>query len=102
MNWVRLAATSEVEVGQIKGFVIGHKKIALYHTVDGFYATSDLCSHSGRLLSAGSLNQHTVMCPAHGGKFNVKSGQATAFPCVEPVKPYPLDIRGHEVWIKLY
>lgn len=101
MSWVQIAAVEELEVGQMKGLIVGYKKIALYHLEDGFYATSDVCSHSGRLLSPGTLYGQTVTCPAHGGKFNVKTGKAKAFPCVEPIKTYPLEIRNSDIWLKV-
>lgn len=99
MDWVQVATVDELDVGQMKSVLVGIKRIALYHVEDGFYATSEVCTHSGQSLVEGSLNGEVVTCPAHGGKFNVKTGRAKAFPCIIPLKKYPVEVRNDALWI---
>lgn len=83
----------------MKQVTIRDEDIALYHTTDGFFATSDVCTHASESLCKGSLHGNIVACPKHGGKFDVTTGQPTAFPCVYPVATYEVELRGSEVWL---
>ncbi|MDQ0190598.1 3-phenylpropionate/trans-cinnamate dioxygenase ferredoxin subunit [Alicyclobacillus cycloheptanicus] len=83
----------------MKQVTVDDVDIALYHLEDGFYATSDLCTHADYHLTRGTLYRGVVTCPRHGGKFDVRTGAAVAFPCVMPVETYAVDVRGDEVYI---
>jgi 3-phenylpropionate/trans-cinnamate dioxygenase ferredoxin component len=99
VGWTKVASVAEIPVGGMKRVQIDDEDIALYHTEDGFYATSDICTHARVSLSEGTLCGDIVQCPKHGGKFNVKTGAAVAFPCVIPVETFPVEVRGEDIWI---
>ncbi|TDY49564.1 3-phenylpropionate/trans-cinnamate dioxygenase ferredoxin subunit [Alicyclobacillus sacchari] len=99
MAWIKVAKVTDLAVGEMMQVALEDEDIALYHTEDGFFATSDVCTHAAQSLSAGRLEGHIVACPRHGGKFDVRTGQPTAFPCVIPLATYPVEVREDEVWI---
>jgi nitrite reductase/ring-hydroxylating ferredoxin subunit len=99
VSWVVVAQASDVPVGKMVQIMVEDEPVALYHLEDGFCATSDVCTHAGESLTAGKLEGCIVACPKHGGKFNVETGDATAFPCVVPVETYEVEIRAGQVWI---
>lgn len=80
--------------------MVEDEPIAVYHTPEGFYATSDICTHASQSLTLGKLTDCIVACPKHGGKFDVRSGEAVAMPCVIAVETYPVDIRGADIYIE--
>ncbi|WAH35817.1 non-heme iron oxygenase ferredoxin subunit [Alicyclobacillus dauci] len=97
--WVKVATASALAVGEMMQVEVEDEDIAVYHLEDGFYATSDVCTHASQSLSHGTLSGHIVACPKHGGKFDVRTGQATAFPCVIPLSTFDVEVRGDEVWL---
>ncbi len=99
VTWIKVANVSDLEVGDMMQVSLDEEDLALYHLEDGFYATSDVCTHAAQSLSNGTLDGHIVACPRHGGKFDVKTGQATSFPCVIPIATYEVEVRGDEVWV---
>lgn len=99
MTWVRIASVEEIPLHSMKQFVLDEDEIAVYHIDEGFYATSDICTHASQRLTEGTLSGAIVACPKHGGKFNVTTGQATAFPCVIPLATYEVALRNDEVWV---
>lgn len=99
MAWTQVANVEEIAVGEMKQVTIDDVDLAVYHLDDGFYVTSDVCTHASISLTGGTLNGEIVSCPRHGGKFNVKSGQATAFPCVIPLETYEVEVRDNKVFI---
>jgi len=99
MAWTKVANVGEIPVGTMKCVTIEEDDIAVYHLADGFYATSDTCTHASQSLSVGTLVGNIIACPKHGGKFDVKTGAATAFPCVISLQTYDVEVRDDDVWI---
>jgi nitrite reductase/ring-hydroxylating ferredoxin subunit len=101
MAWIKVARVDEIPVGEVKFVDVEDEPIALYHAEDGFYATSDACTHASESLSMGRLDGHIIACPKHGGKFDIRTGAAVAFPCVYPLQTYDVEVRDGEIWINV-
>jgi naphthalene 1,2-dioxygenase system ferredoxin subunit len=71
----------------------GGQDVALFHVEGCVYATQDLCTHGRASLADGYLIGDEVECPLHQGMFNVRTGAATAPPCIEPLKTYAVEVR---------
>ena len=89
----------EIPTGYMKQLIFDDEEIAVYHLPDGWFATSDVCTHGRAFLTEGSLDGCIVTCPRHGGQFNVMTGAAVKFPCVSPLQVYSVNIRDEEVWV---
>lgn len=90
-NVVPLGDASEIAEGEMKAFAVeGAGRIAVYRVEGGWFATDDLCSHAVASLTEGWLEGHTVICPAHSGEFDVRSGKALCFPATRPIRTYPV------------
>lgn len=96
-----MALTSDVPVGTMRQITIDDEDIAVYHVIEAYYATSDLCTHVQESLTAGTLQGCVVGCPRHGGKFDIRTGAAVKFPCVTPLQTYAVEIRGEEIWVNV-
>ena len=76
--------------------------IAVYHTENGeFFATVDICSHDEASLSDGELFGHTVECPLHGARFDVRTGKALTLPAVYPVKTFEVRVVGGQIQVRV-
>jgi naphthalene 1,2-dioxygenase system ferredoxin subunit len=100
-GWVRAANRGHLGEGDVLGVVIGGKEIAIYDLDGTLYATDDICTHAYAKLSDGWLDKGEIECPLHAGRFDVKTGKATAPPCTDDVKTYPVRIVGDEIQVKL-
>jgi nitrite reductase (NADH) small subunit/3-phenylpropionate/trans-cinnamate dioxygenase ferredoxin subunit len=49
--------------------------VAIYNVEGRIYATDDVCPHAGGPLGEGHIKEDCVVCPWHGWRFNVKTGQ---------------------------
>jgi nitrite reductase/ring-hydroxylating ferredoxin subunit len=94
-----VADASEVPVGKMKRVQIGKLEIAIYNIGGRLFATDDVCTHAYASLSEGFLEGEVVECPLHGGTFNVTTGKATAEPCTEDLKTYPIKVEGSQILI---
>ena len=100
-NWVRVAATSDIPEGKLKGFEVGYNRFVIAHTSDGFFAVADECSHDSAPISDGRVRDGEIMCTRHGARFDLKSGAVTAPPALVPIETLELKVEGRDVFVRL-
>lgn len=101
MAWIPVGIVSDLPVSQMKKVVVAGEDIAIYHLEEGFFATSDICTHADESLTKGSFCDHIVTCPKHGGQFDIVSGKAVHFPCVTAVDTYAVEQRDGVLFINM-
>ncbi len=66
-------------------------RVALYNLNGAYYVTDDTCTHENASLSdEGMIEGSNVICGWHFCGFDIASGAATASPCSEPLRTYPV------------
>lgn len=65
------------------------------------FALDDVCTHDGGPLSEGQLEDHTIACPRHGAKFDIRDGRALTMPATRPTVAHQVKVEGGEVFVKL-
>jgi metal-sulfur cluster biosynthetic enzyme/nitrite reductase/ring-hydroxylating ferredoxin subunit len=100
-DFVRVAKTTDLaDPGQMLAEV--EDRIVVLMKVGGeFFCLDDVCTHDGGPLSDGTLDDHTIACPRHGAKFDVRSGKALTMPATEDTVAHDVQIRGDEVWVRI-
>jgi nitrite reductase/ring-hydroxylating ferredoxin subunit len=98
---LRLCSTRDVEVDSVIRVEAGDLTLAVYNVGGAFYATDDLCTHGPGSLSEGYLDGFEIECDFHNGKFDVRTGQVVAPPCMIPVKTYKVVVEGDEIHIEV-
>lgn len=84
----KLAPADEVGPGEIRGYELEGRKVALCNVDGELYAFENICTHAYAVLSEGGLQGDRVRCPLHGATFDVKTGEAKSLPAVKAL-PYP-------------
>ena len=100
-GWVRAAGSGDLTEGEVIGVAVAGRDIAIYKIDGELFATDDCCTHAYARLSEGWLDRDEIECPLHAGRFDIRTGAATAPPCVDPVKTYPVRVAGDEIQVKL-
>jgi nitrite reductase/ring-hydroxylating ferredoxin subunit len=100
-EFVRVASTSEVAEGTMVSVEIGDDEVLLVYLNGTYYALNDRCTHAGAWLDMGTLLPATceVMCPLHGGRFDVRTGAPTHEPCDTPVARYQVQVEGDAILV---
>ena len=88
---IELCGIDEVEEGEPILVETEDLRLAVYKFEDEIYVTDDLCTHGPGHLSDGFQEGHEIECDFHGGKFDIRTGDVTAPPCMEPVKTYSVE-----------
>ena len=100
-GWVKAANRRDLGAGDVLGIVLAGLEIALFDLEDTIFATDDICTHAYARLSDGWLDNGEIECPLHAGRFDIKTGRATAPPCADDIKTYPVRVVGDEIQVKL-
>lgn len=98
----RLCSVSDLEEGSIRlGTLPDGHKVAIY-LVDGeVFVTDDRCSHGEASLSEeGTVDGCNVECSWHFGSFDIRTGQAVASPCTEPIRTYKVTVQDGDVFVE--
>jgi len=100
-NFTPLAKCADVSEGQNKAFQIDGHNVLLCHTQEGFFAVENQCSHQLQALEGGRMRGCFIFCPAHGQRFNLKTGEPIGKLTDKPITIYPLKIDNGEILIRL-
>jgi nitrite reductase/ring-hydroxylating ferredoxin subunit/uncharacterized membrane protein len=96
-QFVEIAKTDELEIGQMKLVHIDGVRVAVARTEIGWVAFDDRCSHRGASLADGVLICGTVQCPWHGSQFDVATGAVRAGPADASIAVYEIQEVGGSV-----
>ena len=100
-TWHRVAKLVDLEEEYPTPVKIGNREVALC-LVDGtVFAVDNICSHAFAHLSDGHLEEFEIMCPLHGGSFDVRTGIPIRAPCFTPVVAHECRIENDQVFIKI-
>ncbi len=61
------------------------------------YAVENRCSHASSRLDIGKLRGHTIGCPLHGARFDVRDGRAVAAPASKPIRSFEVVLEGGKI-----
>jgi nitrite reductase/ring-hydroxylating ferredoxin subunit len=96
-----LCPVSEVEPDAPRRVVLDAlPPLAVFQLDDGYYVTADTCTHGEASLCDGFVEGGEIECPWHAGKFCIRTGEATAFPAVEPIAVYRTHVVDGQVCIE--
>jgi nitrite reductase/ring-hydroxylating ferredoxin subunit len=75
--------------------------IAIYNLDGSYFATDNLCTHGDASLAEGVVDGDTIMCPFHGGTFDIRTGEATGPPCIVPLRTYPVTLEDGQLFAEV-
>lgn len=78
----------------------GEKQIGLFKLDDGYYAVGAWCSHEKTSLVHGDIENHEIMCPLHGARFDLRSGKHLCMPAVRPIPSYAVKVEDGKIFLK--
>lgn len=99
MDWLEVIAASALADGEHVVVDVDGDDVALFNIGGEFYAIRNQCSHAEVPLADGQLDGDEIVCPLHGARFCVKTGQVKCAPAYENVARYPVRLENGKVLI---
>ncbi len=75
--------------------------VVLLHVGGEFFCIDDVCTHDGGPLSDGLIEDHTIACPRHGAKFDIRTGKVLSMPATEDTVAHEVKVENGEVYIRI-
>lgn len=100
-EFVKLARVSDIPDPGQQMLEVDDRLVVLMHVGGEFFCLDDVCTHDGGPLSDGELDDHTIACPRHGAKFDIRHGKALTMPATEDTLAHQVQVRDGWVWVKL-
>ena len=85
---------NEIPDGERIFIDLDDEPVVIFRVSDKFYAISDRCSHDDGPLGDGELEGCEVICPRHGARFDIRTGEVKSMPAIEDINWYPTRVVG--------
>ena len=100
-GYTKLCKFDELNEGNGRRFIVNETEVAVFKIENKIYALSNVCPHQHTtLIYDGFLEDEFVVCPAHGWKFNLKTGKQPGGE--RGLDSFPVMIVGNEVYVKVF
>lgn len=98
-RFLKVARTDDLTPGQKMLVEYDGTPVGLFNIDGEYYAISDMCTHDGGPLVEGELQGDVIICPRHGARFDVRTGQVRSLPAYRPVPTYQVKIENGDILI---
>ena len=92
VDFLEIAPAAELPNGERLFIEAEGKSIVIFNIAGQFFAIADICTHDDGPLGDGDLEGYNIVCPRHGGEFDVRTGMAVQLPVVVDVPAYPVKV----------
>lgn len=99
-DWVTVAAAGELAPGQWRTLDVDGTAVVVFNIDGEYYAIEDVCTHDGGQLTGGTVEGDQIVCPRHGARFCVRTGEALTPPAYEPTAKFPVRVHQGEVQVR--
>jgi 3-phenylpropionate/trans-cinnamate dioxygenase ferredoxin subunit len=98
MSWID-AGPLDLDDGETRSLAVGRRMVAVARSGDEYFAIEDVCTHDGAELTGGEIEGAEIVCPRHGARFCLRTGEALTPPAYEPVRVFATRIDDGRLWI---
>ena len=102
MNWIRVTRVENIPLREGRSVRIGDDEIAIFNLGDDRYvAVDNACPHRGGPLCDGIVSGNVVICPLHGWKISLETGNVMKPDVCVRVETYPVSVRDGVVCVQI-
>lgn len=99
-EWITVDAVQNFPAGSRRVINVEGTMVIVFNLDNQYYAIEDICTHDGGDLSGGRVEGDNIICPRHGARFCIKTGEALTAPAFEPVSTFAVRIEDDLVQVR--
>lgn len=92
IEYLDIAPETELPNGERLFIEVEGKSLVIFNIAGQFFSIGDVCSHDDGPVGDGDIEDHNIVCPRHGGEFDIRTGQAVQLPAVVDIPAYPVRV----------
>ncbi len=99
-EWVDVVAESALAIGEHMVVDVEGIDVAVFKLEDGFYALEDMCTHDGAEIASGEIEDDEIICPRHGARFCIRTGEVKSAPAYEDIASLEVKLVNGRIQIR--
>ncbi len=97
--WLDVARTADLPPGTRLVIDVDGVAVAVFNLDGEYFAIKDECTHDGGDLAGGVLEGEVIVCPRHGARFSIRTGEVLGPPAYEDVRTFPVRVSDGRVQV---
>jgi len=99
-EWVDVIDQNALTDGEHVIVDVDGTEVAVFKLDGDFYAIEDVCTHDGAEIASGELDGDEIICPRHGARFCIRTGEFKSPPAYEDIACFPVKIENGRVKVR--
>ena len=99
-DWITVCRVEDLLPGAHRVVDVDGAQVAVFNLDGQYYAIEDACTHDGGILTGGPIEGDQIVCPRHGARFCIRTGEALAPPAFEPTSVFPVRLDNGEIQVR--
>ena len=87
-QWIDIGASDSVHETEPLSVEVDGIPVVVVRCGLDIYAVEDRCTHDGEALGEAEVESCQIICPRHGARFCLRTGEALTPPAYEPLRTY--------------
>ncbi|MDY6845612.1 MAG: non-heme iron oxygenase ferredoxin subunit [Chloroflexota bacterium] len=90
--YTSVCSTADLPAGERLFLEVGDLSIVLLNQGGEYFAIADRCTHDDGPLGEGEMEDHQIICPRHGARFDIRTGEVLALPAIQDIPTYSVHV----------
>jgi len=99
LKYYSICAVDELSPRERLFIKLGETPVVVFNIAGEFFAIADTCTHDQGPLGEGEVEDYEIICPRHGARFDIRTGEVLTLPAVTDVPTYTIRVAEGRVEI---
>jgi 3-phenylpropionate/trans-cinnamate dioxygenase ferredoxin subunit len=99
-DWVDVGSVDAIEESASFSADVDGLALLVVRCGADLYAVEDRCTHDGEPLEGAEVESCQIICPRHGARFCLRTGEALTPPAYEPLRTYKVRVENGRVLVE--
>ncbi len=99
-EWVDIGPASALGDGVPLSGEVDGVPVVVVRCGSDLYAVEDRCTHDGQSFAGAQVESCELICPRHGARFDLRTGEALTPPAYEPLRTYAAREHGGRILVE--
>jgi len=92
VDFLEILPADQLPDGERIFIEVAGRSLVIFNLAGKLFAIGDVCSHDGGPVGDGEIEEYEIVCPRHGARFDIRTGQVTSLPAVVDIPSYPVRV----------
>jgi 3-phenylpropionate/trans-cinnamate dioxygenase ferredoxin subunit len=87
-EWIDVGSADAITETDTLSTEVDGYAIVIARCGPSLFAVEDRCTHDGESLAGAEIEKCEIICPRHGARFDLRTGDALTPPAYEPIRTF--------------